>query len=142
MTSDDARDPRRTFCKVCLGGMGLCSAAAVGYPVVAFLGFPRRLSGDKPVEVPLAELLPGQAQYVSAQGKTVAVLTVGGEPVVLNVSCTHLGCTVIWDTADHVFRCPCHGAIFDAEGQVVSGPVSQPLKTVPFTVEDDVLIVS
>ena len=42
--------------------------------------------------------------------------------------CTHLGCTVNRD-ADG-FRCPCHGSVFDEDGQVLSGPAPRPL-TVP-----------
>jgi nitrite reductase/ring-hydroxylating ferredoxin subunit len=39
--------------------------------------------------------------------------------------CTHLGCTVR-RTAEG-FHCPCHGAIYDADGRVVSGPARDPL---------------
>ena len=41
--------------------------------------------------------------------------------------CPHLGCLVKWDSAGKVFRCPCHAAVFDADGKVVSGPPPAPL---------------
>ena len=45
--------------------------------------------------------------------------------VAYDARCTHLGCTVRFKEGE--FRCPCHGGIFDAEGNPVSGPVSKPL---------------
>lgn len=39
--------------------------------------------------------------------------------------CTHLGCTVNRDHAG--YRCPCHGSVFDDDGQVLSGPAPRPL---------------
>jgi Rieske Fe-S protein len=109
---------------------------------VTFLGFPRRVGADKPVIVQLNQLVTGQAQYERLRGKTIVVLSGADGPTVLDASCTHLGCTVIWDTSASVFRCPCHGAVFSSEGDVVSGPVSAPLKKVEFELSDGTLIVS
>ena len=133
--------PRRTFCKVAIGGLGAVSAGAVGFPVVSFLGRPVRLSSDKPLEVALADLAPGQAQYAELRGQQIIVLSGENGPLVVNASCPHLGCNVRWETSDSVFRCPCHGAVFDASGHVVSGPVNKDLKSVPFEVKDGTLIV-
>lgn len=138
----ESDDTRRTFCKVCIGGMSVCSAAAIGFPVVTFLGFPRLVGADKPVIVQLDQLVAGQVQYENLRGQTIVVLSGADGPMVLNASCTHLGCTVIWDTAALVFRCPCHGAVFSPEGEVISGPVSAPLKKVEFELSDGTLIVT
>ena len=40
--------------------------------------------------------------------------------------CTHLGCNVRHITGEG-FACPCHGSLYDANGQVVRGPAPQPL---------------
>lgn len=40
--------------------------------------------------------------------------------------CTHLGCTVR-HVAGAGFACPCHGSLYDANGQVTRGPAPQPL---------------
>jgi len=136
------RAMRRAVCKACIGGMTVVSAGAVGFPVLAFLGDPKRLVSTKPLEVSMADLAPGQAQYAELRGVQIIVLATEEGPRAFNAACTHLGCNVTWDTADGVFRCPCHGAIFDDAGGVVSGPVNAPLKAIPFEVEDGKIIIS
>lgn len=44
----------------------------------------------------------------------------------LSLTCTHQGCTVA-PQADGTFQCPCHGARFDRDGQVLQGPATKPL---------------
>ncbi len=142
MSQDVEPCRRRTFCKACIGCLGAGSVAAVGYPVLTFLAFPQRLAAEKPVELPLEQLPPGQAHYAQIRGRPIVVLVNEQGPLVLSASCTHLGCSVIWDAAAAVFRCPCHGAIFDSTGGIVSGPVNVPLKQIPFDVKDGIIIVS
>jgi cytochrome b6-f complex iron-sulfur subunit len=65
-------------------------------------------------------------------------LAVAGQPAAVirtdrgfrgfSLVCTHLGCIVHWNEATHEFACPCHGAVFGAAGQVISGP---PPKALP-----------
>ncbi len=135
-------DRRRTFCKVCIGGMSVLSAGMVGFPVVAFLARPEQLGGNKPLEVPLDRLNPGQAQYLDLHGQQVIVLAAEDGPRVFSASCPHLGCNVMWDTAEGIFRCPCHGAMFNASGQVIRGPVSASLTKIDFEIKDGKLIVT
>jgi Rieske Fe-S protein len=135
-------DRRRTFCRVCIGGFSVVSAGMVGYPVLAFLARPEKLGANKPVEVPLERLRPGQAEYVDLHGQQIIVLSARTGPRVFSASCPHLGCNVIWDSGEELFRCPCHGAVFNAEGNVVRGPVSSPLRKVDFEIKDNKIIVS
>jgi cytochrome b6-f complex iron-sulfur subunit len=41
--------------------------------------------------------------------------------------CTHLGCTPNWFPGESVFKCPCHGSIYNVEGEVIGGPAPEPL---------------
>jgi Rieske Fe-S protein len=43
----------------------------------------------------------------------------------LNLTCTHLGCTVTVTPGEIV--CPCHGSRFDLKGNVLKGPAERPL---------------
>ena len=46
--------------------------------------------------------------------------------------CTHQGCPVQWSNGG--FQCPCHGATYDASGQVTGGPAPSALAPIKVTV--------
>lgn len=50
-----------------------------------------------------------------------------GSFVAFSVYCTHTGCPVNWVEDGGLFLCPCHGGVFDRDGDVASGPPSRPL---------------
>jgi Rieske Fe-S protein len=58
--------------------------------------------------------------------KRLAVMNDNGSFYALDLTCTHLGCTVTV-TADGLV-CPCHGSRFDRRGEVVTGPATRSLR--------------
>jgi len=123
---------RRAFCKACIGGMTAASAGMVAWPVVSFLAPAERPGSNKPLEIPTDRIGTGQAQYVEFRGQQLILLVMQDGPRLFSASCPHLGCSVLWESASGIFRCPCHGAEFDAAGKVIRGPASSPLERVPF----------
>jgi cytochrome b6-f complex iron-sulfur subunit len=49
--------------------------------------------------------------------------------VAIDPTCTHRGCTTNWDNDNQSYNYPCHGAKFDAYGNVIDGPVRNSLRT-------------
>jgi len=42
-------------------------------------------------------------------------------------ACTHLGCAYGWQADKKLFTCPCHGSVFNVQGDVLQGPATRPL---------------
>lgn len=66
----------------------------------------------------------GEKEYFGA-GDHVFVATAGGKEAI-SLTCTHQGCTLQPQTNGE-FHCPCHGAIFNADGKVIKGPAKRDL---------------
>lgn len=133
---------RRSFFHVCFALMSGIAGFVVAFPVFSFFRLPKRISTVKKIEVPIADLSEDQALFFDRQGMQIALVYTDREPKVFNAACTHLGCLVTWDQNEHIFHCPCHGAVFDDKGQAVKGPVNAPLKQIDFEINDGVLVIS
>jgi Rieske Fe-S protein len=57
-----------------------------------------------------------------------------GNFVAVEQACTHAGCAVNYNTSTGQFNCPCHGAIFNADGTNPQAPATKPLPPVHITV--------
>ncbi len=81
--------------------------------------------------------------YREALERRVIFLVKTGEAEVsaFDAECTHLGCLVAWDPGDRVFRCPCHGGVFDRDGAVLEGPPPDGLVPITAMVDGDRVLV-
>ena len=52
---------------------------------------------------------------------------------VFSSTCSHLGCSVAYQSSQHIFACPCHGSEFHADGSVLRGPAVAPLSHLTWT---------
>jgi cytochrome b6-f complex iron-sulfur subunit len=50
--------------------------------------------------------------------------------------CVHLGCTVPWNASEGDFHCPCHGSVYNYNGERTAGPAPRPLDYMGITVDD------
>ena len=58
--------------------------------------------------------------------RTFILRTEGGF-LAMSAICTHLHCVVNWNEMLKKFECPCHGAKFNLNGEVLEGPPPRPL---------------
>ena len=85
------------------------------------------LPDNEPTAVTLSVLrLDG---YRDAIERRTIFLVKNGESDVaaFDSRCTHLGCLVAWDPQAQLFKCPCHGGVYDRTGAVTEGPPPEPL---------------
>ncbi|PKV82885.1 FAD-dependent oxidoreductase [Streptomyces sp. TLI_146] len=91
----------------------------------------RHFVGDRlrpPQAKDVADIEPGSGAVVRIDGERCAVYRdERGEAHALSARCTHLGCLVAFNSAEHTWECPCHGSRFDTDGKVVQGPATRPL---------------
>jgi glycine/D-amino acid oxidase-like deaminating enzyme/nitrite reductase/ring-hydroxylating ferredoxin subunit len=73
----------------------------------------------------------GQGKLIERNGaKVAAYRDPAGVVTLRSAICTHMGCTVGWNTAERTWDCPCHGSRFTPAGEVISGPAEAPLAEV------------
>lgn len=65
-----------------------------------------------------------------------ATSTVDGRTCSVSAICTHLGGVLAWNDAERSWDCPLHGSRFSADGTVLEGPATKPLKKLPQDVGD------
>lgn len=79
----------------------------------------------------LADLAPGEAKVVKYEGESLALYKdENGQLHAVNPTCTHAKCSVGWNTAEKSWDCPCHGARYTMDGEVLTGPANRPLEQV------------
>ena len=103
--------------------------------------------------VPLAALSEGEPRPVTLRvtrqdgftqviDRSVVYLVRRGDQVrAMHSTCTHLGCRTSYDPDVRRILCPCHGGVYDLEGQVVAGPPPAPLRALPTRVENGQVLV-
>ena len=70
-------------------------------------------------------------QIIDVEGKQVAAYRHDDGAISMrSATCTHLGCRVKWNSAEHTWDCPCHGSRFSPTGDVLAGPAEKALAEV------------
>ncbi len=79
----------------------------------------------------LKRLAPGTGKLVELDGhKIAAYCDEEGQIHALNPVCTHAACIVNWNSEEKSWDCPCHGARYDIDGKVLTGPTTKDLTPV------------
>jgi cytochrome b6-f complex iron-sulfur subunit len=143
---DEKKISRRTFLDYALTGSIVVSALAVLGSILAYVYPPKSEGGAEKAEkvdvAPVNDLPVGKAKPVVYQGKNVMVMHVQTGFFAVDMKCTHLGCMVEWEADSQTLKCPCHAAIFDFQGKVISGPAPKPLPQYKVEIAKDEIYVA
>jgi cytochrome b6-f complex iron-sulfur subunit len=140
MKSEETQSTRRDFLKLAWMGLGALALAETGGMMVAF-SLPRLAEGEFGGIVtagPVDEFPPNSVTPFNQARFYLSRLTDGGF-LALYRKCTHLGCTVPWESANNQFLCPCHASAFDATGDVLNPPAPRALDLFPVIIEEGVV---
>jgi glycine/D-amino acid oxidase-like deaminating enzyme/nitrite reductase/ring-hydroxylating ferredoxin subunit len=92
-----------------------------------------KLIGGKITSVPseeeINEIKSGEAKVINVDGEKIGVYRdEQGNLHMVDTTCTHLGCELVWNGAEKTWDCPCHGSRFSFDGDNIEGPAFIPLK--------------
>jgi Rieske Fe-S protein len=99
------------------------------------------LPDDEPLPVTLR--VARQDGFTQIVDRAVVYLVKTGENQVraMHSTCTHLGCRTSYDRDTKRIVCPCHGGVYDVQGNVVAGPPPAPLPPLPTRIDDGKVMV-
>jgi cytochrome b6-f complex iron-sulfur subunit len=139
---------RQRFLRIAAGSVGVCYAAALGYPVYRYLSSPIEKASAMALitEVKLqdaAKLRPGTAlMFRFGTRPSMLIHHADGTWNALEAVCSHLGCTVQYEPDKDRIFCACHGGTYNSHtGANIAGPPPKPLTSLVPTINgDDVVI--
>ncbi|HET9497414.1 MAG TPA: Rieske (2Fe-2S) protein [Candidatus Limnocylindria bacterium] len=97
------------------------------------VGLPTRVVTVRPVEDAWVSRDAPVAAYIYRPSAS--------EVVAYDIHCTHLGCPLDYVAGARRFICPCHGGVFDRDGQVIAGPPPQPMTRFATKVENGEVLI-
>lgn len=76
----------------------------------------------------VADVKSNEGKVITVEGEQVAAYRdETGKLHTVSAVCSHLACIVGWNNAEKSWDCPCHGARFNFDGEVIQGPAIEDL---------------
>lgn len=125
---DSYSTSKRSFLKYVLLGLAAAVAGMVAWGIGRFSLF--SAAGRKIREFPkeaLAKLQPEVPLHIPDAGAWLVKKNSHKQVFAFDDRCTHLGCHQKWNADRRLFECPCHGSVFDMDGNVKQGPATRPM---------------
>ena len=136
---------RRSFISIMLGGGLIVLLGQILYPLIRYI-IPPPIAEPTPTSVIAGNsstLLPNSGKIFRFGSKPGIVLkTPDGQVRAFSAICTHLGCTVQYDSKDEQIWCPCHNGHYNLYGINISGPPPSPLTPYKVILQGDNIIVT
>jgi menaquinol-cytochrome c reductase iron-sulfur subunit len=142
---------RRRLLGWLVGTINVGVVAAVVTPTLGFIAAPlrrKKAAGNWIPVLDAADLKDGQTTSVtykvevddgymkSEREYSAFVYRKGSKILAFDPSCPHLGCNVEFKDRKNRYVCPCHGGVFDVDGERVSGPPPRGLTKIASREED------
>ena len=136
---------RRNFINFFLGGSLLGTFFAFLYPVIRYVLPAKQTEAvvKKVTAAKVGELAPNTSKiFKFGSSPGILINTQDGELRAFSAICTHLTCSVIYESDTETLLCPCHNGRFDLSGNVVSGPPPSPLESYNVEISGEDIVVS
>ncbi len=131
---------RRAFLGAFAGCIGALGAGLVGVPLLASFT-PVQRGKPEPAILNLDDIPKGGSARGVYAGYSFMVFNRKSGIEAISLKCTHLGCTVKWEPAKQIFRCPCHDGWYNKHGVNKGGPPPAPLEHLAYKIVGSKLIV-
>jgi len=136
---------RRNFVNIFFGGSLVGTILAFLYPVIRFIVPPKQAEAavNKVEAAKAGEVVPNSFKiFKFGNSPGIFINTPTGELRAFTAICTHLACTVRYDSETETIHCPCHNGRFDLAGNVLSGPPPAPLERYAVEISEGSVFVS
>jgi Rieske Fe-S protein len=80
---------------------------------------------------------PAYFEYPTGYPNVLLEKSGGGGLIALSMLCTHVCCQLTYDSTNNQLYCPCHGSLFDENGNVINGPAVVALPSIQFTTDSN-----
>ncbi|CAN5130121.1 FAD-dependent oxidoreductase [soil metagenome] len=82
----------------------------------------------------LSGIAKGEGKVVEFENHKIALYKdEKGNLHAVNPTCTHVKCSVAWNSTEQSWDCPCHGARYSPDGKVLNGPADRDLEKIELT---------
>lgn len=119
---------KRSFLKYLLLSLTGIATAMMTWGIAKFVtvGIGKERRREFPERI-LQNLQPDVPVHVRDAGAWLMKTKTNEQIIAFDDRCTHLGCRQKWNAQTRTYECPCHGSIFDRDGNVLHGPASRPM---------------
>jgi cytochrome b6-f complex iron-sulfur subunit len=140
--TDEPVGSRRSFLWKLWLGLGGVALLEYAWLSADFLRPRKPRAGDEAGDIVIAgpiERFEPSTVTAFPRGKFYLARLGDGGLLAISRECTHLGCTVPWNSEEGRFVCPCHSSEYDITGDVLSPPAPRALDLFTVRIENGIV---
>jgi cytochrome b6-f complex iron-sulfur subunit len=136
---------RRNFINIFLGSSLSGVVAFFLYPIIRFIIPAKQTQTDirSTTAAKVGDLAPNTHKiFKFGTSPGILIHTEEGELIAFSAICSHLTCSVLFESDTQTLLCPCHNGKFDLSGNVISGPPPAPLESFDVEISGEDIVIS